>query len=131
MINQIVNMKKRLLLLLLMMALMPLSYHVMAQTINFKVGYVDPQNPFEEDHRSPVLIPEVEIEGYTLFESLDYSKLEWDMAIINAQSGKKVYEGRITGLSQSIDTNGWNKGIYIIQIKMGEQSISKKVIIKE
>ena len=60
-------MKKRLLLLLLMMTLMPLSYHVMAQTINFKVGYVDPQNPFEEDHRSPVLIPEVEIEGYTLF----------------------------------------------------------------
>lgn len=67
----------------------------------------------------------------SLFESLDYSKLEWDMAIINAQSGKKVYEGRITGLSQSIDTNGWNKGIYIVQIKMGEQSISKKVIIKE
>lgn len=60
-------MKKRLLLLLLMMTLMPLSYHLMAQTINFKVGYVDPQNPFEEDHRSPVLIPEVEIEGYTLF----------------------------------------------------------------
>lgn len=60
-------MKKRLLLLLLMMAMWPLAnVHVMAQTITFNVGYVDPS--INQDYpRSPILTPEVEIDGFTLF----------------------------------------------------------------
>lgn len=59
-------MKKRILLLLLMMALWPLSnVRMMAQTITFNVGYVDPS--INQDYpRSPILTPEVEIDGFTL-----------------------------------------------------------------
>lgn len=69
-----------------------------------------------------------EIEN-SFMESLDYSKMEWDMTIINAQSGKRVYEGHAIGLSQSTDIKGWEPGIYIIKIKIGEQSISKKIVV--
>lgn len=65
------------------------------------------------------------------YKSLDYSKLVWDMTIINAQTGKKVYAGHVRGISPSIDTNGWESGIYIVQINMGEHSVSKKVMIKK
>ena len=59
--------KKRLFVLLLTLALLPLSnLCVMAQPIDFSVGYEDPHNPFGDDPRSPILVPKVDIEGYTL-----------------------------------------------------------------
>lgn len=117
MINQIhVNMKKRLLLLLLMMALMPLSHYVMAQTINFKVGYVDPQNPFEEDHRSPVLIPEVEIEGYTLFFT---TPCDGCVLRLLDENDDVVYSSVIPSGSTSLVLPSYLSGEYEIQIIQG------------
>lgn len=60
-------MKKKCLFLVLLLALLPLSnLYVMAQPIDFGVGYVDPQNPEDDYPRSPILIPNVDIDGYTL-----------------------------------------------------------------
>ena len=45
--------KKRLIILLLTLALLPLSsVSVMARTINFNVGYEDPQNTMDDDKRT-------------------------------------------------------------------------------
>lgn len=60
-------MKKKCLFLVLLLALLPLSnLYVMAQPIDFGVGYEDPQNPEDDYPRSPILIPNVDIDGYTL-----------------------------------------------------------------
>lgn len=59
--------KKRLIILLLTLALLPLSsVSVMARTINFNVGYVDPQDTMDDGKRTLTLVPEVEIEDYIL-----------------------------------------------------------------
>ena len=53
-------MKKRLFVLLLTLALLPLSnVSVMAQSIDFGVGYEDPQNPMGNYPRSPILVPKI------------------------------------------------------------------------
>lgn len=60
-------MKKRFLFFVLTLALLPMSnVTVMAIPINFNVGYENPQNPLDDDKRSLTLVPEVEIEDYTL-----------------------------------------------------------------
>ena len=63
----LVIMKKRFLFFVLTLALLPMSnVTVMAIPINFNVGYENPQNPLDDDKRSLTLVPEVEIEDYTL-----------------------------------------------------------------
>ncbi len=60
-------MKNRFLFFVLTLALLPLSnVTVMAFPINFNVGYENPQNPIDDDKRTLTLVPEVEIEDYTL-----------------------------------------------------------------
>ena len=63
----LVIMKKRFLFFVLTLALLPMSnVTVMAIPINFNVGYENPQNPLDDDKRTLTLVPEVEIEDYTL-----------------------------------------------------------------
>lgn len=49
-----------------MMALLPFSVSMQAEPLDLSVGYVDPNNGENETHRSPLFIPEVDIDGYTL-----------------------------------------------------------------
>lgn len=62
--------KKRLLLLLMIMALLPLSsVSVNAENpddIELEAGYVDPNEPLDPDHRSPIIVPHVGINGFSL-----------------------------------------------------------------
>lgn len=62
--------KKRLLLFLMIMALLPLSsVRVSAEDpddIDLEAGYVDPENGQNDYPRTPILIPHVGIDGYTL-----------------------------------------------------------------
>ena len=56
-------MKKKCLFLVLLLALLPLSnVHIMAQPIDFGVGYEDPTDPKDDYPRSPILIPNVDID---------------------------------------------------------------------
>ena len=52
------------------MALLPLSSVSMnaenPDDIELEVGYDDPNYPLDPDHRTPILIPHVGIDGYTL-----------------------------------------------------------------
>ena len=62
--------KKRILLFLMIMALLPLSsVRVSAEDpddIDLEAGYVDPENGQNDYPRTPILIPHVGIDGYTL-----------------------------------------------------------------
>ncbi len=63
-------MERKRLLFLLMMVLLPLSsLHVSADNpddIDLEAGYIDPSSGEESTPRSPVLIPHVGINGYSL-----------------------------------------------------------------
>jgi subtilisin family serine protease len=51
---------------------------------------------------------------------------EWDIDIINAQTGKQVYNTHVTNNSALIKTSQWTKGIYVLKIKTSETNITKK-----
>lgn len=63
-------MKTKLLLLTLIMVFLPLSsVKVNAENpgyIDLEVGYNDPDNPLNPNPRTPILVPRVDIDGYTL-----------------------------------------------------------------
>ena len=61
--------QKRFFILMLMMAMLPLSsLRVSANTddIDLNVEYIDPRDPYDPDPKSPILIPHVGIDDYTL-----------------------------------------------------------------
>jgi hypothetical protein len=61
--------KKSLMMMLMMAFLLLTSISVNAKQptdINLEAGYVDPEDEGGDPHRSPILIPEVGIDNYTL-----------------------------------------------------------------
>lgn len=61
--------KKSLMMMLMMAFLLLTSISVSAKQptdINLEAGYVDPEDEGGDPHRSPILIPEVGIDDYTL-----------------------------------------------------------------
>lgn len=56
--------------------------------------------------------------------------VKWDIVICNALTGKVMYENRVEGWSQEIDTTGWPAGIYIIKAQAGEHFVTQKISIK-
>ena len=66
---------------------------------------------------------------------LDFSVLEevdenWALEVYNTTSGKKVLCEEIKGSSYTINTTGWEKGIYIIKAVIGKEELSEKIVIK-
>lgn len=110
-------MKKRLVVLLLALALLPLSNEgVMAQSIDFGVGYVDPTNPKEDDPRSPILVPEVDIEGYTL---TFYTPCDGYVLRLVDENDAVVYSTVIPTGATSLVFPSYLSGNYEIQIVQG------------
>lgn len=61
--------KKKFLLLVMTMVMLPLSSIQVSATpsdVDLQVGYIDPNNG-DDSQRSPILIPQIGIEDYTLF----------------------------------------------------------------
>lgn len=110
-------MMKRIVILLLALALLPLSsVSVMAKTINFGFGYVDPQNPMDDDPRSPILIPEVDLEGYTL---TFYTPCDGCVLRLLDENDNVVYSTVIPTGSTSLVLPSYLSGNYEIQIVQG------------
>ena len=60
--------KTKLLFMTLIMVMLPLSnVRVNAEPADVPLEYEDPADPLNDPHRSPVEIPEVSIEDYTLY----------------------------------------------------------------
>lgn len=60
----------------------------------------------------------------------DGTTLEWDLKVVNSLTGEVVYEGHIVGESVSLDTSKWPAGVYIVNVQMGDQIVSKKIVVK-
>lgn len=110
-------MKKKSLLFVLLLALLPLSnLCVMAQPIGFGVGYVDPQNPMDDDKRSPILIPNVDIDGYTL---TFYTPCNGCVLRLIDENDVVVYSTVIPTGATSLVLPSYLSGDYEIQIVRG------------
>ena len=102
---------------MLLLALLPLSnLHVMAQSIDFGVGYEDPHNPFGDDPRSPILIPEVDIDGYTL---IFYTPCDGCVLRLINENDVVVYSTVIPTGANSLVLPSYLSGNYEIQIVRG------------
>jgi len=54
----------------------------------------------------------------------------WVIDVYNAIAGEKVFSQNITGVSSSIDTCGWEPGVYVIRATIGDVVLLDKVFIK-
>jgi hypothetical protein len=109
--------KKSLIVLFLMVALLPLSsVSVMARTINFNVGYEDPQNPKDDDKRTLTLVPEVDLEDYTL---TFYTPCDGCVLRLVDENDNVVYSTIISTGTTSLVLPSSLSGDYEIQIIQG------------
>ena len=52
------------------------------------------------------------------------------VVITNILTGEQLYKGNIGGETLTISTQSWPKGLYTLQVRCGDETISKKFIIK-
>ena len=108
---------RRFIIVLLALALLPLSnVNVMAKTVTFSVGYVDPSEYHDDDPRSPILIPEVDLEGYTL---TFYTPCDGCVLRLLDENDNVVYSTVIPTGTTSIVLPSYLSGNYEIQIVQG------------
>jgi hypothetical protein len=50
--------------------------------------------------------------------------------VYNGQNGENVYNGVIQDSRTTIDATGWKPGIYIINVVVGKEVLSEKIIVK-
>ena len=89
--------------------------NVYAARVQIQVGIVDPTGPFTNPHRSPLLVPEVDLSGYTLtfFDSC----VGCTLRIVNTED-EVEYTTIIT--SDTLVLPSTLEGQYEIQIIQGE-----------
>lgn len=56
-------------------------------------------------------------------------ELEWKLEVFNAATGEMVFSQDIIGKSFSINTAGWESGIYIVRVTVGNEVLSEKVVV--
>ena len=63
-------------------------------------------------------------------ESKSQNDITWVLEIYNARNGKRILKEEHHGNSYDIDTTGWEPGIYIVQVTIGKEVMSEKIIVK-
>lgn len=109
--------QKRFILVSLMMVLLPfIGVHVdvTAGIVPLQVGIVDPTNGQPNPHKSPVLVPEVSIDDYTL--TFDDSCLDCELRLVD-ENDNVVYTTVIT--SNTLVLPAYLSGEYELQIISG------------
>jgi hypothetical protein len=54
---------------------------------------------------------------------------KWEMAIYNSSTGEKIYYDR-TPSGKTISTSGWKPGIYVVQVTIGDEELTEKIVVK-
>lgn len=108
---------KKLCLVLIMAALLPLSsvcVEAVGGIVHLEVGYDDPTNSQTNPNRTPILVPEVSIDEYTL--TFDNACLGCELRLLN-EDGELVYTTTIT--STTLVLPAYLSGEYELQIIQG------------
>lgn len=62
--------------------------------------------------------------------SLSSKQVSWTLEVINATTGKKVFDQKIESSDFTVDTIGWEPGVYIVKATIGEEELTEKIIVK-
>lgn len=62
--------------------------------------------------------------------SLSSKQVSWTLEVINATTGKKVFNQQIEGTDFTFDTTGWEPGVYIVKVTIGNEEFTEKVIVR-
>lgn len=62
--------------------------------------------------------------------SLSSKQVSWTLEVINATTGKKVFDQKIESSDFTVDTIGWEPGVYIVKATIGDEELTEKVIVK-
>ena len=60
----------------------------------------------------------------------ELAEKEWTITVVSATTGKKVFSQEAKGSSFTIDTTGWESGIYVIKANVGDRELIQKVLVK-
>lgn len=96
-----------------------LSFHCIdgyAYTVEFGVGYVDPKDGNDGLNKSPILVPEVDLEGYTL---TFYTPCDGCVLRLIDENDVVVYSTVIPTGATSLVLPSYLSGEYEIQIVQG------------
>lgn len=112
--------KKNLLLFLLIMALSPLSSIKISadnpDDIDLEVGIIDPDDLKDNDPKSPIIIPHVGIDGYTLYF---YTPCDGCVLRLSDENDNVVYSTVIPTGTTTLVLPSYLSGIYKIEIIQG------------
>ena len=102
------------------MTLLPLSSvrvsAVNPDDIDLEVGYDDPENGLNDDPKSPILIPHVSIDGYTLYF---YTPCDGCVLRLSDENDNVVYSTVIPTGATTLVLPSYLSGIYKIEIIQG------------
>lgn len=112
--------KKRFLLLMMIMAILPLSsmnvYADNPDDIDLEVGYNDPNDPLNPYPKTPILIPHVGIDSYTLYF---YTPCDGCVLRLSDENDNVVHSTVISTGATSLVLPSYLSGDYKIEIIQG------------
>ena len=84
------------------------------------------------DGRLTVTLAQVseDVSEYEIAESVPVSSdASWQMAVYRYRDGKRMCSQTAQGSSHDVDIYGWEQGLYIVTIKVGEQIFTNKIVL--
>lgn len=61
---------------------------------------------------------------------LAVNKTEWNIEVYSTNPVKKVYSDIVEGNTYSLNTTGWDKGIYVVNAIINDEKITNKFAVK-
>ena len=108
------------------------GYDVYKFTVKVIPDLIDPGLPILSPGNGTLTISlgdEQSEDGNLRSTETDLDELVWDVEIVNVLTGDIAYKGSFKGRSQTISTNGWTSGFYVVRIDINGESISRKIYI--
>ncbi|MBR1414642.1 MAG: hypothetical protein IJ570_02115 [Prevotella sp.] len=68
-----------------------------------------------------------ELENGETIPYQDGEDMEWDLKIVDSATGNTKYESNVKGNSTQVNTSEWPSGVYVVQGKVGDEILSKKI----
>ena len=97
---------------------------VYSMTVGVNHGYIT-VSLFEGENSEDQTLRDSDSDG-----ALSSKQVSWTLEVINATTGKKVFDQKIESSDFTIDTIGWEPGVYIVKATIGDEELTEKVIVK-
>ena len=56
--------------------------------------------------------------------------LTWTIEVFNAATCECILKQKVEGAEQTISTSGWQPGIYVVRVTIGDEVLTEKIVVK-